>query len=97
MRQIICIAIILAVSALCNAPLAARMASDGNWGEAVGQLVFAPLVVFYLVHSVIYYGTRLVRGRDALASYTNSKLSWIAFIVSVLGILGSAAQRVPPL
>lgn len=93
MHQLICVGVLLTLSFLLNAPLAARMASDGNWGEGLGILI-GPLVFFYLVHVPLYYAVRLVRGA-ALASFTRSKLNYIAAVVGLAGILGTLAQRVP--
>ncbi|MDP9835961.1 hypothetical protein J2T09_000703 [Neorhizobium huautlense] len=96
MHQLICFSILLVVAVLFNAVAAAKMASDGNWGEAVGQLFFGPLVFFYVTHSVIYFATRLIRGPAAVASYSASRLNYIAFVITLLGILGAAAQRATP-
>jgi hypothetical protein len=94
MHQAICVAVLLTVAVLLNGPLAARMAADGNWGEAVGRLFFGPAVFFYIVHSVIYYAVRISRGPAAVATYAASKLNYIALVISLLGIIGAVAQRV---
>jgi hypothetical protein len=92
MHQVISLFIILTVTLLLNAQMAAQMASDGNWGEAVGLLLFAPLSIFFASHTLIYYALRLIRGSSALASYSASKLNYIALVISLLGILGAVAQ-----
>lgn len=96
MHQAISLSILLAIAVLLNAPLAARMAADGNWGEAVGNVFFGPIVFFYIVHSLIYYAVRILRGPSAVAAYAASKLNYIAFVISLLGILGAVAQRATP-
>lgn len=96
MRQTICVAILLVIAVLLNASSAARMAADGNWGEAVGSLFFGPVVFFYIAHSLIYYAAYAVRGRAAIARYADSKVNHIALGISLLGILGDVAQRVAP-
>ncbi|MGV1834156.1 hypothetical protein ACQZ6C_05300 [Rhizobium rhizogenes] len=96
MRQVICVGVLLIVAVLLNAPMAAKMAGDGNWGEAVGSMLFAPIVVFYFVHSLVYYATRFLRGPAAVATYATSKLNYIAFVISLLGVLGAVAQRMTP-
>lgn len=96
MHQLICFSILFVVAVLLNVATASRMASDGNWGEAVGRLFFGPLAFFYIIHSVIYVATRLIRGPEAVAPYASSKLNYIAFVITLLGIVGAAAQRATP-
>lgn len=96
MHQAISVSILLAIAVLLNAPLAAKMATNGNWGEAIGSVLFGPLVFFYVVHSLIYYAVRFLRGKSAVAAYSASKLNYIALVISLLGILGAAAQRMTP-
>ncbi|WP_421363011.1 hypothetical protein [Agrobacterium rosae] len=96
MHQVICVFVLLVVSLLLNAQWATQIANDGNWGEAIGTLLIGPLGLFYFVHTIIYYAVRLIRGPSAVATYSASKLNYIAFAVSLLGILGAVAQRVQP-
>ncbi|MFC0243271.1 hypothetical protein [Rhodopseudomonas telluris] len=93
MHQVICVVVLLVLSLTLNAPVAARMAGDGNWGEGLGILV-GPVMIFYIVHAPIYYAVRLVRG-PALASFAGSKLNYLAALIGLTGILGTLAQRVP--
>ncbi|MBB3947277.1 type IV secretory pathway VirB2 component (pilin) [Rhizobium skierniewicense] len=79
-----------------NAPYAAQMASDGNWGEAFGQMILGPLGFFLAAHVVIYYGLRLVRGPSKLKSFSATKLNYIALSLALMGILGAVAQRANP-
>lgn len=96
MRQAVCVIILLAIAVLLNAPSAAQMAGDGNWGEAAGNLILGPIVIFYIVHSLIYYPVYALRGPAAVAPYTTSKINYIAFAISLLGVLGAVAQRAAP-
>ncbi len=93
MHQLISIAILLAVAFLFNAPLAANMASAGQWGEAVGRLFVGPVAFFYIAHSVVYYATRAARGADKVGTYAGSRLNYVALVITLLGILGALAQR----
>lgn len=94
MHQIISLGLILATAFLFNAGAAAEMASVGFWGEAVGRLFFAPIVFFYLVHTVVYFVVRLIRGKDRVRSYTRSRLNYIAAALTILGTIGAAAAPV---
>lgn len=94
MHLIISLGMILAAAFLFNAAKAAEMASIGLWGYGVGQLFVAPILVFFFLHTLIYFAVRLIRGKDKLKSYTRSRLNYIAAVVSILGILGSAAAPV---
>lgn len=96
MHQTICVAILLSVAALLNAPLAAKMAADGNWGEAAGRMFAGPIIVFYIVHTLVYYVMRLMRGRTAISTYAASRLNYIAFTITLLGILGAVARYARP-
>lgn len=93
MHQIIALGVVLAAAFVFNARAAAIMAAEGNWGYGVGQLFFAPVVVFFFVHTLAYFLTRLVRGKDRLASYTRSRINYFAMVVALMGVLGSAAER----
>lgn len=93
MHQVISLFIILAVTLLLNARPAAQMASDGNWGEAVGLLFFGPLSIFFASHTMIYFALRLIRGSSTLGSYSASKLNYIALGISLMGMLGAVAQN----
>lgn len=93
MHQLISVSVLVVVALLLNAQVASQMANDGNWGEAAGLLLSGPLGLFLLSHIVIYYPVRLIRGSSALASFSASKLNYIAFVISLMGILGAVAQR----
>lgn len=84
-------ATILAAVAL-NIKSAAIASSNGNWGGAVGDMLFGPIVVFFLIHTVLYYGTRLVRRKSLLKSYSRSRLCYISAAITVLGVIGSLGQ-----
>ena len=97
MHQAISVVALFVVAFLLNAPFAAMVAADGNWGEAVGSLLIGPVVFYYAVHSLVYFTARFLRGRSAVATYTASRLNYVALAISVLGVLGAAAQRaIPP-
>ncbi|MFN3876760.1 MAG: hypothetical protein ACK4MH_00120 [Brevundimonas sp.] len=91
MHQIISLGLILATAFLFNAAAAAHMASIGMWGFAVGRLFFAPIIVFYFVHTLVYFVVRLIRGKDRVRSYTRSRLNYVGAVVAILGVLGAAA------
>lgn len=94
MHQTIAIGISLAIAVLLHGPLAAAEVSDGNWGSALGNLIFGPLVIFFLVHTIVYFLSRMIRGREKLASFSGSRLNYIAAAITILGILGSVANQV---
>ena len=94
MHQLISFTIVFLAAVALNLKSAAIDASNGNWGEGLGNLVFGPLVFFYGVHTIIYFAVRLVRGRDAIAAYSASRVNYIAAVVTLLGVLGAAANRI---
>lgn len=96
MRQAISVSILVVVGVLLNATYAAKMTAVGNWGEAIGSLFFGAIVLFYIIHSLIYFTVRLLSRSKAIAGYTASKLNYIACGITLLGILGAAVQRVTP-
>ncbi|WP_165358107.1 hypothetical protein [Mesorhizobium sp. Pch-S] len=87
----LCVVVVLAV--VLNLKAAAMMTSDGNWGGAVGSMFFGPIVFFLVLQAVLFYGTRLLRGRAAVATFTTSRLNYVAGLISLLGVLGAAANR----
>lgn len=94
MHQVIALGVVLAAAFVFHARAAAVMASEGNWGFGVGQLFFAPVMVFFFVHTLAYFLTRLVRGKDKLRSYTRSRINYVGMVVALMGVLGSAATPV---
>lgn len=91
MHQIIALAVTLVVALLLNGAAAAQMVSVGYWGGALGALLVGPLIVFYVVHTVVYFVLRLIRGKDRVRSYTRSRINYVAAAVAILGVLGAAA------
>ena len=94
MAQVISIAILMVAVAVFQAGAAARLAADGNWGEALGRLVFGPLVFFFLIQAVLYYGTKLVRGHMG-HGFATSRLNYVSLAITLLGMLGRIAQEMP--
>jgi len=93
-HQLISFTIVFVAAVALNLKSAAIAASDGNWGESVGNLVFGPLVFFFGVYTIVFFAVRLVRGKDAVAAYSASRLNYIAAVVTLLGVLGAAANRI---
>jgi heme/copper-type cytochrome/quinol oxidase subunit 2 len=91
MHQMIALALTLIVAVLLNGGAAAQMISAGYWGGAIGSLLFGPLIVFYVVHTLVYFVVRLIRGKDRVRSYTRSRLNYVAAVVAILGVVGAAA------
>ncbi|UHS55981.1 MULTISPECIES: hypothetical protein [Agrobacterium] len=96
MHLTICLILLLLVSGIFNAVSAAQLAGAGAWGEASSILIVGPLFIFFGVHAIIYYGLRLVREPSKLKSFSNTKLTYIAFAVALMGIFGDLAQRSNP-
>jgi hypothetical protein len=94
MHQLISFAVVFAIAVALNLRSAAIAASNGNWGEGLGNLVFAPLVFFYGVYTILFFAVRLLRGKDAVAAYSASRLNYIAAGITLLGVLGAAANRI---
>lgn len=94
MHQMIAVALPLILAFLLNGGDAAQMVSVGYWGGAMGSLLFGPLMTFYVVHTLVYFVVRLIRGKDRVGSYTRSRLNYIAAAVAMLGIVGAAAAPV---
>ena len=90
---------VLAVALLVlRAGPTARMAAAGQWGEALGRFVIAPVVVFLIAQAVLFYGWRLVRG-DRGRTFATSRLNYVSLAIVLLSILGQigkeAAERMP--
>lgn len=92
MHQIIALGLSFAAAILFNLKAAAIASSAGNWGDALGRSLLASVVVLFLVHMIAYGLVRLVRGKDKLASYAETKLNYIAAAATILGVMGSAAS-----
>nr|WP_145994388.1 hypothetical protein [Mesorhizobium loti] len=86
-----CLVVVPAV--VLNLKSAAIMTSDGNWGGALGSMVFGPIVFFLILQAVLFYATRFLRGRQAVATFTTSRLNYVAGLITLLGVLGAAASR----
>ncbi|MDK2748346.1 MAG: hypothetical protein KYX67_13605 [Brevundimonas sp.] len=91
MHQMIALALTLIVALLLNGGAAAQMVSAGYWGGVIGSLLFGPLIVFYVVHTLVYFVVRLIRGKDRVLSYTRSRINYVGAVVAILGVLGAAA------
>ncbi|VXB20918.1 hypothetical protein [Brevundimonas sp. G8] len=91
MHQIIALAVTLLIALLLNGVAAAKMVSVGYWGGALGALFVGPVIVFYAVHTLVYFVVRLIRGKDRVRSYTRSRINYVAAAVAILGVLGAAA------
>ncbi len=96
MPMTICVILLLLVSAIFNSVSAAQLAGAGAWGEASSILIASPLLIFFGMHVIIYYGLRLFVEPSKLSSFSNTKLNYIAFAVALMGILGEVAQRANP-
>lgn len=94
MHQIISLGLSFTAAIFFNLKAIAIASSVGNWGEALGRLLFAPVVFFFLAHTIIYGLVRAVRGKPKLASYAETKLNYIAAALTILGVMGSAASRI---
>jgi hypothetical protein len=94
MHQMIALALTLIVALLLNGGAAAQMVSAGYWGGAIGSLFFGPLMTFYVVHTLVYFVVRLIRGKDRVGSYTRSRLNYVAAGLTILGVVGAAAAPV---
>lgn len=92
MPQFLSLCVVVAVAVLLNMK-AAAMSSEGNWGEALGSMLFAPIVFFLVVQAVLFYATRAVRGANAVAAFTTSRLNYVSAVITLLGVLGAAANR----
>lgn len=92
MAQAISLAVLTVAILLLQARKAAEMAGLGAWGEALGRLVVGPVLIFFLVQAVLYYGTKLVRGHMG-HSLTTSRLNYVSLAVTILTILGRIAQE----
>lgn len=95
MAQAISLAILTVAILFLQAGKAAEMAGLGAWGEALGRLVVGPVLVFFVVQAVLYYGSKLVRGYMG-HSFTTSRLNYVSLAITVLSILGRIAQEAPP-
>lgn len=94
MHQIIALFLVVGVAFLLNAPRAAALAADGLWGYAAGRLVFGPILSFFVVQTILYFIVRAIRGREGVARFSRSRLNYIAALIAVLGMVGSAANPV---
>lgn len=86
------VSLTILVAVVLNLKTAAMMASVGNWGEAVGSMFFGPIVFFLIVQVVLFHATRLVRGSQAVAKFTTSRLNYISGLITLLGVLGAAVN-----
>lgn len=91
MRQAIVLGITLTTAFLLCAAPTARAMSDGAWGPALGTLLVGPLSVFVLTHAVVYFASGGLLAKSKVASFTQSRLNYVAALVAVLGVLGSAS------
>lgn len=62
-------------------------ASDGNWGDGVGALFLGPLVFFFLVHTIFYLGTRILRGKASVASYVSTKINCLSALTTIMAAI----------
>jgi len=92
MHLLLALGVTILTAVALNIKSAAVASSDGNWGGAVGAMIFGPVVVFFLIHTILYYGTRLVRRKSPLKSYSRSRLCYISAAIAILGVIGSLGQ-----
>lgn len=58
-------------------------------GPSVGLLFIGPLVFYFIAHTMLYLGARIMRGRDGVASYTGSKLNRVSALMTVLAAIAA--------
>lgn len=92
MAQAVSLAILTVAILLLQARTAAEMAGVGAWGEALGRLVFGPLLIFLIVQAVLFHGARLVR-RGSTSTYATSRLNYVSLAITILSILGRIAEE----
>lgn len=89
-QQLSSLVMVLVTLMILSAGFVTGAASDGNWGEGVGALFIGPIVFFFIAHTILYLGARLVRGKDGVASYTASKINRIAALMTILAAIAAA-------
>ncbi len=62
------------------------MASDGNWGGALGVLV-GQLLFFYVVQAILYFGWRWLSGDRSRTLYT-SRINYLSLALGLLSLAG---------
>jgi len=89
-QQLSSLLLVFITLTILSAHVVTGAASDGKWGEGIGALIIGPLVFFFVAHTVLYIGARLVRGRDGVASYTASKINRISALMTILAVMAAA-------
>ncbi len=90
MQQFSSLVMVLVTLMILSAGFVTETTIDGHWGEGVGALFIGPIVFFFIAHTILYLGARLVRGKDGVASYTTSKINRIAALMTILAAIAAA-------
>ena len=87
----ISLAILFIVIILKQGPVFAMKLSVGDWGNAVSDLL-APIALFYIIQSVLYFGIRLLGGlRDR--TFNTARTNYVSLAVTLFSLASQWAAR----
>lgn len=89
MHQAISLTILVVAMLVLYGKSAAVAASHGNWGEPLGMFVW-PVLLFFLVQAVIFFGMRLLRSKVE-HTFTTSRANYVSLAIALLGVFGLLA------
>lgn len=90
MHQAISLTLLIVAMLVLYGKSAAVSASHGNWGEPLG-LFITPVLLFFLVQAVIFFGMRLFRTKVE-HTFTTSRANYVSLAVALLAVFGQLAM-----
>ena len=89
MNQAISLTILIVAMLVLFGKSAAVSVSPGNWSEPLGMFV-TPVLLFFLVQAVIFYGMRLLR-KTVEHTFTTSRANYVSLVIALLAVFGLLA------
>lgn len=89
MQQVSSLITVFMVVSIFSARFVSAEANEGNWIMAIGTFLIAPLLFFFVFHTVLYLVVRMMRGREGVASYTNTKINCLSALVTILATMAA--------
>jgi predicted Na+-dependent transporter len=83
-QQLSSLITVFMILAIVSARFATAATNNEHWGGTIGALFIGPIIVFFVVHTILYFTLRLLRGKDGVASYTGSKINCLSALMTIL-------------
>ncbi|WP_315836532.1 hypothetical protein [Bradyrhizobium prioriisuperbiae] len=90
MHQAISLTILIVAMLILYGKSTAVSVSHGNWGEPLGLFV-SPVLLFFVVQAVIFFGMRLLR-KKVEHTFTTSRANYVSLVIALLAVFGQLSM-----